>query len=166
MGEERITREVHLGHQALGERPAEHREVDVRRPPGVGVIAPWVGAGPDGDEPVGAVGLREAPSRAREVGIERGGMLVQLVDVPPGRVGLPDLHELAGDRAAVQAEDPAGDDDPLTERLTRVLAGEIGVLGTDAGVAEDGTGALGRTQRKRDQRPVRSAPPALSRLAS
>ena len=50
--------------------------------------------------------------------------------VAPGRVGLPDLDQLAGDGTAVAVEDPSGHDDPLAERLARVLAGQVGVAGS------------------------------------
>ena len=65
VGEERVVREVHLGDQPLGERPAEQREMDVRRPPGVVVVAPRVGARLDGREPVAALGCRSAPGPDR-----------------------------------------------------------------------------------------------------
>ena len=63
--EERVAREVHLGDQPLGEVGAEQREVDVRRPPGVVVVAPRVGAGLDGGEPVAAVVVGQAAARRR-----------------------------------------------------------------------------------------------------
>src|SRR4029077_20105387 len=39
-GEQRVARELHLGDQPLGKGPAEQREVDVGRPPGIVVVAP------------------------------------------------------------------------------------------------------------------------------
>src|SRR5688500_9387611 len=48
VGAQRVAREVHLGDQPLGERGAEQREVDVRGPPGVVVVAPRVRARLDG----------------------------------------------------------------------------------------------------------------------
>src|SRR5918995_1576564 len=65
--EQRVVREVHLRDQALGERPAEQREVDVRRPPGVVVVAPRVGAGPDRQELVAALVVGHPPAQAVEV---------------------------------------------------------------------------------------------------
>ena len=95
-GEQRVAREVHLRHEPLGERAAEQREVDVVRPPRVRVVGPRVGAGLDGDEAVPAVGVGERPPGAREVRVERRGVLVGLVPVAAGGVGLPDLDQLAG----------------------------------------------------------------------
>ena len=63
--EQRVAGEVHLRHQPLGERAPEQREVDVRGPPGVGVVAPRVGAGLDRDEPVAALARRSRSGRAR-----------------------------------------------------------------------------------------------------
>ena len=54
-------------------------------------------------------------------------MLVDVVEVAPRRVRLPDLDELSAQRLAVGAEDSPLDDDPLTERLAGVLAREVGV---------------------------------------
>src|SRR5215470_11926473 len=42
VGEERVALEVHLRDEPLRERDAEQREVDVRGPPGVVVVAPGV----------------------------------------------------------------------------------------------------------------------------
>ena len=52
-------------------------------------------------------------------------MLVAVVHVAPGRVRLPDLDQRRADGPAVPVGDAAGDDDPLTERLARVLAREV-----------------------------------------
>ena len=47
------------------------REVDVRGPPGVGVVAPRVGAGLDRDERVAALGVGHAAPDAGEVRVQR-----------------------------------------------------------------------------------------------
>ena len=44
VGEQRVVREVHLRDESLGECPTEQREMDVRRTPGVVVVAPRIGA--------------------------------------------------------------------------------------------------------------------------
>ena len=75
------------------ERAAEHREVDVRRPPGVLVVPPRVGAGLDRDEAVAALVVGEAAAGAGEVRVERRRVLVDLVPVAAGGVRLPDLDE-------------------------------------------------------------------------
>src|SRR6266849_862777 len=44
---ERVAREVHLRHEPARELGAEQREVNVRRTPSVGMVAPRIGAGLD-----------------------------------------------------------------------------------------------------------------------
>jgi hypothetical protein len=63
-------------------------------------------------------------------------VLVPLVDVATAGVGLPDLDELSGYRAAGAVDDTARDDDPLPERLTPVLDGQVGIERTDVSLAE------------------------------
>ena len=63
-------------------------------------------------------------------------MLVALVDVATGRVGLPDLDELAAYGAALAVEHPARDDDPLADRLAAVLDGQVGLEGADVALSE------------------------------
>src|SRR5213595_1478642 len=69
--DERVSGEVHLRNEARGEGRAEHGEVDMRWPPGVGVVSPGVGAGMDGDEAVVSAGIGEAAPSAGEVRIQR-----------------------------------------------------------------------------------------------
>ena len=52
-------------------------------------------------------------------------MPVDLVAVAAGGVGLPDLDQRPRDGAAVAVEEPAGDHDPLAQRLAGVLAGQV-----------------------------------------
>src|SRR3974390_2652522 len=84
VGEERVAREVHLGHQALGEGPAEQREVDVGGPPGVVVVAPGIRPRLDRRELVAALVVGDAPPGPAEVGIERRRPAVPLVLVATG----------------------------------------------------------------------------------
>src|SRR4051812_4362776 len=42
--EERVARKIHLRHQPRQEGRAEEGEVDVRRPPGIRVVSPGIGA--------------------------------------------------------------------------------------------------------------------------
>ena len=127
------------------ERAAEEREVDVRRPPGVGVVPPRVGAGLDRDEPVPALGVGEAAAGAGEVRVERRRVLVALVEVAAGGVRLPDLDQRVAAPAGRPSSTRPRDDDALAQRLAVVLAGEVGV-------------GLGHAARRR--RPARSGPRA------
>ena len=83
--QQRIAREVHLRHHAREERLAEEREMDVRRPPGVVVVAPGILARADGDEAVAALGVGDGAPGAGEVRVERRVVLVGLVRVAARR---------------------------------------------------------------------------------
>src|SRR5205823_5857814 len=106
---------------------AEEREVDVLRPPRVRVVLPRIRAGLDRDEAISSLRVGQAAAGAGEVGVERRRMPVDLVRVPARRVRLPDLDERVRDRPAGVVEDAPGDDDPLAERLSVVMAGEVAV---------------------------------------
>ena len=110
--EQRVAGEVHLRDEPLGERAPEDREVDVRRSPGVLVVAPRVGAGLDRDEAVAALVVGEAAAGAGEVRVERRRVLVDLVRVAAGRVRLPDLDE--------RVRGPAGRPSSSTRPLTTI----------------------------------------------
>ena len=115
MRDEWVALEVHLRDQALREGLAEYREVDVRRAPTVGVVAPWVGAGFDGAEVVVAVGVGERAPAAAEVGVYGCQVGVFLVAVAAASVGLPDFQQGVGHGAAVFVEHAAVDDDALAD---------------------------------------------------
>ena len=151
-GEQRISRKIHLRDQPCDEGGAEEREVNVRRPPGVGVVAPRIRGGLDGHEPIPPVRVGGAPAAAAEVGVERGRVVVDLVAVPSGRVGLPDLHERVRQRPAVGVHDPAEDDDPLSQRLPVMLPGQIVVHGSDLLMPVHGAGDLRQRMGQRYQR--------------
>ncbi len=101
------------------------------------MVLPRVGAGLDGGEPVAAVRVGQAAPHPGEVRVDRGRVLVALVDVAPGGVGLPDLHQLVGHRPPVAVEHPPGDDHPLADRVAAVGDGEVGLERVDVAVAED-----------------------------
>ena len=127
---------------------AEDREVDVRGPPRVLVVAPRVGAGLHRHEAVAAVVVGETAAGAGEVRVERRRMPVDLVVVAAGGVRLPHLDERAADRPPVLVEHSAGDDDPLAERLAFVLARQVVVAARRA------------CPRRRPGLRARAAPPA------
>src|SRR4029453_11138749 len=90
-GEERIAGEVHLGHQPVRERAPKDRQMDVRGPPGIRMVSPRVRAWLDGNEAVAALVVGQAAARAREVRVERRGMLIDLVVVAAGGARPADL---------------------------------------------------------------------------
>ena len=95
---------------------------------------------------------------AGEVRIERGRVLVDLVEVAAGGVGLPDLEQRVPHRPAVVVEDASRDDDPLAERLAGMPGREVGVARGDGVLAEDGCGEpvelLGQRQQRAATAPV------------
>ena len=126
-GEQRVVGEVHLRHQPLRQHVAEEREMDVRRPPRFGMVAPGVGPGLDADEAVAAVGVGHELAVAVEVRIERRVVLVAAVEVAAGRVRLPDLDQRIAHRLAVLVRHAAGDDDLLAERRAGAVARQVGI---------------------------------------
>ena len=71
-------------------------------------------------------------------------MGVGVVHVAAGGVRLPDLDQLAAQRAAVAAEDAARDVDPLALRLTGVLPRQVVVERADRALAVGGAAQLGQ----------------------
>jgi len=71
-GDERITFEIQLGNQARGNRGATDGDMDMRRAPIVGTVAPWVGAGLNGWENVVALPVCQRPAKAAKMGVEGG----------------------------------------------------------------------------------------------
>src|SRR4029453_11670413 len=120
----------------LGELSAEQREVDMCRAPGVAVVLPWVRPRLDRRKPVGPVISGQTPADSGEVRVDRRRMLVTFVQVSAAGVGLPDLYQLTADRPTISVQPPAGDDDPLSNRLTAVLDRQIGLNGVHIAMAE------------------------------
>ena len=137
---------------------AEQREVDVRRPPGIGVVVPGIGARTDGDEAVAAVVVGQGAALAAEVGVERRAMLVVGMGVAPGGIALPDLDQRTPHRPPVLVEHAAGDDDALAERFVPAPVGEVARARRHGIRAEAHAGAGGRLAGDRDGRVARSAP--------
>src|SRR5215831_19302213 len=62
--EERVALEVHLRDHARGEGRPEDREVHVRRPPGIVVVAPRVRARANGDQAIATFAVGENATEA------------------------------------------------------------------------------------------------------
>ena len=120
---------------------AEHREVDMVRPPRVVMIAPWIGARLHRDEAVIALLIRDGPARPSEVWIKRRRMLVDIVHVTTAGVRLPDFHQRIGNRAFVFVQNVAVHDDPFAERLAFVLLCQIRIAFLYRVVAVNRSGA-------------------------
>ena len=157
--QQRVAREIHLGHQAAGEILPEQGEVNVVRAPAVGVVLPRVGPRLDGQEAVAAVLVGQAAPGAEEVRVERRVVLVGLVHVAPGRVGLPDLDQGVRRGPAVLVQHPPGDDDALAQggAVAGRVAGQVVIEPADVVVAVDRGVALRQGALQRHQRPGRAA---------
>ncbi len=136
---------------------AEHREVDVRRPPRIVVIAPRIGAGLDGDELVIALVVALGSTGAGEIRIERRGMLVDDMDIAAAGIGLPQLDQCVRHAAAILVEHMAMHDDALAERLTLGLDGEVVVVLAYGLMTIDRPGQFRERMPNRDQRLLRRA---------
>ena len=73
---QRIVREVHLRNQPRHECGSKQREVNVRRPPRVGMVAPGIGARLDREKPVVPSLVRDRSGPPQEVWIKRSWMMV------------------------------------------------------------------------------------------
>src|SRR5262245_15805009 len=114
--------------------------MDVRRTPGVRTVRPRIGAGLDGDELVMTLRVGHHAAGAREVRIERRGMLVVDMGVAAAGVGLPDFDERIGHTAAILVDHAAVHDDALAERITRMLARQVAVALADGFMSVNRTG--------------------------
>jgi hypothetical protein len=159
VGEQRIAREVHLRHQPAEDALAEERVMDMRRTPGVPVIAPRIRSRLDGKKGVAAVRVRERAPAAGEVGVERGVVVVALVRIAARGVALPQLDQRAAHRPAALVEHAAADRDALANGRTGVLSGEIAVRRPHRLVAEDRAAEIGFRPRQHHQRLQRRASP-------
>ena len=115
-GLQRVTGKVHLRDQARENAGAKEREMNMRRPPCVVVIAPGIGPGLDGLEPVITVFVGDGTALASEIRIERGIIGVNFVAVASRSIGLPDFHQRASNRPAIFVKYPAVHVDAFSKR--------------------------------------------------
>src|SRR5271165_3257711 len=95
--------------------------MDVLRPPAIVMIAPRICSRPNGNEAVAAILIGEGLSHSREVWIQWCVVLVVLVEIAPGRIGLPHFDQRIADRTAIFIQDAPGDQDSFAERLAFAL---------------------------------------------
>ena len=115
--DQRIAFEVHLGDEPLRKSGAEHREVDVGRPPAVDAVAEGIGARLDGAEEIIAVVVGQHPAATAEIGIDRRNVGVVAMPIAAAGVGLPDLDQRISYGTAVAIENMAMNDGLLADRL-------------------------------------------------
>src|SRR5262249_28741892 len=108
--QQRIAGEVHLRDQPLAEVVPEQGKMDVRGPPGVGVVLPRVGARLEGEEGVAPRAAGEEEPGGGKVRIQRRGVRGGGVAGAPPRVPLPHLDQGAGQWPAVAVQHVPADD--------------------------------------------------------
>src|ERR1700724_4045353 len=126
--------------------------MDVGRTPCVVMIEPRVRTWFYCHKTICTIFVRQSASGSSEIRIQRRGMMVAHMDVPAGRVGLPDLHQSARHRATITVKHTPGHDDTFAQRLARMLTGEIVVRFADLPMSVERSSDLGQSVRKKDQR--------------
>jgi len=91
--QEWIARKKHLRNQPRRKCRTEQRKMNMRRPPGIVMIAPWIFSRTNGHEAIASFGVGYDPPASREVWIERSIVLIDFVLIASGSVGLPDLDQ-------------------------------------------------------------------------
>src|SRR5467141_2789618 len=150
--QQRVSRKIHLRDHTREERGSKQREMDMRRAPGVVVVAPGILARPDADEAIAAFSVGHGAPGAGEVRIERRIVLIGAVRIAPGTVRLPDFDQGVRHRPDVLVQHAPAHDNALADRLAPVLAGEIVVGRLDVSVAEDRASQLGQRLWRHDER--------------
>src|SRR5215471_2633867 len=157
-GKERVAGKIHLRDQARREGRTKDREVNVSRPPRVVMVFPGISSRFDSYKAIEPVLVGCGSAGASEVGVEGGRVIVAIMPVPAGSIRLPEFYESPRNRTAVVVEHPAGDDDPLSQRLPRMLAGEVVLALRDIAVAIHRAGDFRESVRQENQRLARRAP--------
>src|SRR6516162_6697013 len=118
MGNERVSLEVHLRDQPLRKARSKDGIMDVGWPPAIDPIAERVGTRFDGTEEIVAAVVRQHPTAAAEVRVDRSNIGVITMAVASARIGLPYLDQGIADRLSVAVEDMTMNDDLFTDRVT------------------------------------------------
>src|SRR6476660_8715056 len=126
----------------------------MRRAPRIVAIRPGILAGANRYKPVAALGISQCMTATREVGIERGIMLIVVVKIAASRVRLPDFNQSVTQRAAVFVHHAAADDDSFTQWLAGMLAREIASLHVAKFSAKHWASDLRKSVWKVDRRPA------------
>src|SRR5450631_2022043 len=94
------------------------------------MILPGIGTRTNRQKAIDPLIIGQAAAHAQEVGIERSGPLVPLVQVATGGIGLPDLQQRVEQRRALLIEHAARHDDALADSLaaSASVARQVGIL--------------------------------------
>src|SRR5689334_19507812 len=126
--------------------------MNMRRPPRVVVVQPWIRTGLDGYKTVDALLICNSAAGSGEVGIDWRRMLVLDMQVPSRGICLPDLDERVRNRPSIAVENAPRHNDSLTQRFSRMLPGQVVIVSPNALVAIDRPGDLRQRVRQKDQR--------------
>src|ERR1700733_11606366 len=99
--------------------------MNVRRPPGVVMVAPGVLARADGHEAIATLRIGERMAATREVWVQRSVVLVALMQITAGPVRLPDFDQRIPHGTSVFVYHSPAHHYAFPERLARMLLGEI-----------------------------------------
>jgi hypothetical protein len=129
--QQRVTGKVHLRHQPRGKCRTKKRKMNMRRAPGVVMIAPWIFSGANGHEAILPFGIGDSVPLARKIGIQRRTALIVAVQISPRCIRLPNLHKRIWQRPAIFVDHPPADHDTRTDRSSHMLVGQIATAGED-----------------------------------
>src|SRR5256714_13509876 len=124
-GKKRIAGKIHLRNQAGGEGWPENRKVNVRRPPGIFVVLPWISTGLDSYELIRPIFVRQSSACAAEVRVQWRRMIITIVTVSSAGIGLPNLNQCMRDGSSVVIENASAHNNSLAQRLACMLPCEI-----------------------------------------
>src|ERR1700722_6186706 len=99
--------------------------MNVRRPPGVVMVAPGIFARANGHEAIAALRIGERMAAPRKIWVQRSDVLVAFMQITPGRVGLPYLNQRISHGASVFVQHSSAHHYAFSERLARMLLGKI-----------------------------------------
>ena len=115
---QRITGEVHLRHQTVGDIGPKQRKVNVVGTPCVVVIPPRISSRFDGVKFIISFRISHAASCTQEIRIKWRIVFVYFMYIPAGRIGLPDFNERIRNRLPVFVHYLSMHHDSFTQRLT------------------------------------------------
>src|SRR3984957_12691382 len=99
--------------------------MNVRRPPGVVMVAPGILARAYGHEAIAALRIGERMAATRKIRVQRSVVLVAFMQITPGRVRLPDLDQRISHGPSVFVQHSAAHHNAFPKRLARMLPWKI-----------------------------------------
>src|SRR5215471_8343672 len=122
--------------------------MNVCRPPRIVMIPPRIRSRLDGRELVPPLRVRDHPSAAIEIRIERRVVLVEFMLVPSRRVGLPYLDQGTANWVAIFVLHAAANDDSLSRRRAAILRRQVAITCGNRCVSKNGPTPLRQSVRQ------------------